>query len=172
MIDSNNNIATPAIILPKGLHINQAPGYVFLGVRMNILLSGQQTGGQFSLIEAFMPPGGDGGLHIHAHEDETLHVLAGELEVTIGDECFTLLTGETSFGPRNIPHRIRNKGAQDARVFLINSPGTFDGFVQLAGIPAGVAATRPPAPPTPEQIQQLLGLAEQFGVTVLAPPEL
>ena len=156
----------------NGLHLSQPASYLFLGVRMDIHVPGLQTGGQFSLIEAFMPPGGDGGLHVHTLEDETLHVISGELQVTIGDQQFDLKAGETSFGPRNIPHRVRNNGDQEARVFLINTPGTFDRFVELAGIPAAVAATMEPGPPTPEQVQQLLALAQQFGVTVLAPPEL
>jgi len=36
-----------------------------------------------------MPPGGDGGLHLHANEDESMHLLEGELEVTIGDTKVT-----------------------------------------------------------------------------------
>ena len=52
---------------------------------MKTLLSSEDTGGQFSLIEGLMPPGGDGGLHLHANEDESMHLLDGELEVTIGD---------------------------------------------------------------------------------------
>lgn len=165
VIDSHTGSQQP-------LHVTEVPSYVFLGVRMDIHLSSKQTGGAFSLIEAFMPPGGDGGLHVHTLEDETLHVISGELEVTIGDMNFTLSAGQTSFGPRNIPHRVRNKGNAEARVFLINTPGNFDQFVAQGGIPAAIAATLPPGPPTPEQIQHLLSLAEKFGAKVLAPPEL
>ncbi len=45
----------------SGLHIDQPPTFFFLGVRMTVLLSGEQTGGQFSMIEGVMPSGGDGG---------------------------------------------------------------------------------------------------------------
>jgi len=64
--------------------------YVFLGVPMTIHLSGEQTGGQFTLIEGTMPPGGDGGLHVHMQEDETMHLLEGELDVIIGEQAFAL----------------------------------------------------------------------------------
>ena len=56
---------------------------------MKTLLSSEDTGGQFSLIGGLMPPGGDGGLHLHANEDESMHLLEGELEVTIGDTKVT-----------------------------------------------------------------------------------
>ncbi|VVE48635.1 hypothetical protein PCA20602_04564 [Pandoraea capi] len=34
-----------------------APTYLFLGVSMRVLLSSQQTGGQFTMIEGTIPPG-------------------------------------------------------------------------------------------------------------------
>src|SRR5258707_484295 len=68
------------------VHTRYPEAYTFLGVRMKILLSSKDTGGQFSLIEGLMPPGGDGGLHLHANEDESMHLLEGQLEVTSRNE--------------------------------------------------------------------------------------
>lgn len=59
------------------VHTRFPKAYMFLGVRMKILLSSKETGGQFSLIEGVMTPGGDGGLHLHANEDESMHLLGG-----------------------------------------------------------------------------------------------
>jgi mannose-6-phosphate isomerase-like protein (cupin superfamily) len=137
---------------------------------MQIHLSGVQTGDEFSLIGATMPPGGDGGLHLHTREDESVHLLEGCLDVTIGEETFTLQAGQTYFAPRNIPHRLRNTGNVPARALLINTPGTFDKFVLVAGTPVGQDA---PASvfPDAEQVQRPLALAEEFGVKIFAPPE-
>lgn len=154
----------------KACHVHQPPIYVFLGVRMAIHLSGAQTGGAFSIIGATMPPGGDGGLHVHSREDESVHLLTGELEVTIGEEVFFLRPGESYFAPRNIPHRLRNKGDIAAHALLINTPGTFDELVRKAGIPASSTDSRP-GPPDAEQIQSLFQLAAEFGIQILAPPE-
>lgn len=150
-------------------HITDPPTYVFMGVPMTVHVSGAQTGGEFSLIEGAMPPGGDGGLHVHTQEDETLHLLEGKLHVTIGQENFVLKVGESYFAPRNIPHRLRNLGNVTARAMLINTPGTFDEFVRQAGAPIHemVAAS---GPPTREQMQHILALAERFGVKVLDAP--
>jgi mannose-6-phosphate isomerase-like protein (cupin superfamily) len=153
------------------LYVQQPVSYVFLGVTMQIHLSGVQTGGEFSLIGATMPPGGDGGLHLHTHEDESVHLLEGCLEVTIGEETFTMQAGQTYFAPRDIPHRLRNTGNVPARALLINTPGTFDKFVQMAGTPVGQDSYTPGFP-DPQQMQRLLALAEEFGVKILVSPEL
>jgi quercetin dioxygenase-like cupin family protein len=159
------------MISKKPLYVQQPLSYVFLGVTMQIHLSGEQTGGEFSLIGATMPPGGDGGLHMHTREDESVHLLEGCLEATIGEETFTMRPGQTYFASRNIPHRLKNTGDVPARALLINTPGTFDRFVQMAGTPVSQDASTPRFP-DPEQIQRLLTLAEEFGIRILAAPEL
>jgi quercetin dioxygenase-like cupin family protein len=87
----------------KPLFVQQPPSYVFLGVTMRIHLSGAQTGGEFSMIGATMPPGGDGGLQVHTREDESVHLLDGCLDVTVAEETFTLQPGHTY--PPELPVR-------------------------------------------------------------------
>lgn len=154
------------------VHSTHPETYIFLGVEMRIHLSGRQTGGKFSLIEGIMPPGGDGGLHLHTREDESMYLLEGELEITVGERTFTLAEGQSYFAPRNVPHRIRNCGKLPVRTLLVNTPGSFDEFVRAAGIPVSESVAPLIYPPTPQQVEELLVLAEVFGVKVLASPEL
>ena len=158
---------------PKGVpvHTRYSETYIFLGVRIKILLSSKDTGDQFSLIEGLMPPGGDGGLHLHANEDESMHLLEGELEVTIGDEMFSLASGESYFAPRNVPHRLRNRSQTPARCLLLTTPGGFDAFISQAGIRLMEGITPPVELPTPDQMAKLLKLAEAFGIKIIAPPD-
>lgn len=145
--------------------------FLFLGVEMRILLSTAESGGQFSLVEGTMPPGGDGGLHVHAFEDETMHLLEGKLAVTIGDAAFDLQAGETYFAPRNVPHRLRNLSDRPARGLLVTTPGGFDRFIEQAGIALADDACLPVgAPPTAAELERLIMLAKDFGITILAPP--
>jgi mannose-6-phosphate isomerase-like protein (cupin superfamily) len=145
---------------------------MFLGVRIKILLSSADTGGRFSLIEGVMSPGGDGGLHIHLHEDETMHLLEGQLEVTIGERIFMLSPGESYFAPRGIPQRLRNLGSVPARSLMIMSPSTFDEFIACAGVPIlDDGAPNPTQAPTPEQFENLIALADKFGIIILEQPE-
>jgi mannose-6-phosphate isomerase-like protein (cupin superfamily) len=131
-------------------------------------LMSQQTGGQFTLIEGIMPPGGDGGLHVHEREDESMTILEGELEVTIGEDVRILKAGASYFAPRGVPQRLRNCGDVPMRGILLTTPGGFDAFIAKAGLPAD--APTPAAPPTREQITQLMLLASEHGIRILEAP--
>jgi mannose-6-phosphate isomerase-like protein (cupin superfamily) len=155
----------------RAVHSRNPATYFFLGVRMRILLASEQTNAQFSLIEGVMPPGGDGGLHVQHREDETMHLLEGALEITIGERVFMLEEGESYFAPRSVPHRVRNLGMAAARSLLITTPGGFDAFITQAGERVISGAPQPEAaPPSPGQIAKLLELARRFGIEIIAPP--
>jgi len=143
--------------------------YLFLGVRMIIHIPGERTDNQFSLIEGFMPPGSDSGLFVHERTDESMYLISGELEVTIGNMQFTLRPGESYFAPRNVPNRLRNTGDTVARVLVIDTPGDFADLIRSAGTPLkGTEVSEEPL--TTQEIQEAMRLSEQFGSRILIPP--
>lgn len=146
--------------------------YLFLGVTMKILISSDQTGDQFCMVEGIMPPGDAPPMHIHQREDESMLQLEGELEVTIGDEVFELKPNETYFAPRGIPQRLRNRGSVPARSIAVMTPGGFDRLIAKIGIPMrdGVPVV-PPSPPTPQQMAEVLAAMAEFGIEVLPPTQ-
>ncbi len=145
--------------------------FIFSGVDMRILASSADNGGQFSMIQGIVPPGGGGVLHVHAFEDETMHLLEGELDVTIGGETFALRAGETYFAPRNVPHGLHNRTDRPARGIVVTTPGGFDRFIAQAGMPLGDTDSVPAGmPPTDAEMGGLLMLAKEFGITILEGP--
>ena len=60
----------------------------------SVCLSGVDTGGKYCLLEVSLAPGMGVPRHTHTREDEVYYVLAGELEVTVGDEVLVLKAGE------------------------------------------------------------------------------
>ena len=54
-----------------------------LGDTYTLKISGEQTGGAFTLLEAVVPLGGGPPPHIHHLEDEVFVILEGELLVTV-----------------------------------------------------------------------------------------
>lgn len=137
---------------------------------MVICITGEQADDQLSLIEVFMPPGGDSGLHVRIREDEAMYLVAGELELTAGGVRTVVRPGESFFMPRNLPCRIRNLGLVEARALLIDVPGVFSSLIEEAGIPLEGTGSQQPSRMTAAEIAELSACAEQYGSIVLVPP--
>ncbi len=89
----------------------------------------------FSVIEIVSPPGKGVSLHVHESEDELVHLLEGEIEVTLGDQTMTAVPGVIALLPRRIPHGFTNVGDKPSRLLVTILPGQFDNyFVELAGL--------------------------------------
>ena len=74
--------------------------------RITVKAGPDETGGAFSQIEVDDPRGGGPPLHVHHNEDETFHVLEGEVTMFVGDERVDLAAGDYCFGPRDMPPRL------------------------------------------------------------------
>lgn len=147
------------------------PKYVFFGVQMKILMTPAQTRGKFGVVEGIMPPGGDGGLHIHHREDESMLILEGSLEVTIDQHTRMLGAGDSYFAPRGIPHRIRNTGSAAMRSLMISTPGEFTSFIAEVGTQVHDGADlAPPAPPTAEDMRRLGEILKAYAIEMISPP--
>ncbi len=103
------------------------------GLRVEILISSQQTGGVFSLVECTLEPGRLVPPHVHTREDEYTYVLEGEIGLRIGDQIVQATAGCTVEMPRGIPHTFWNAGPQQARTIGPIAPGGFETyFLELA----------------------------------------
>ena len=72
-------------------------------------------------------------IHVHAHEDETLDMMLGEMRAIIAGEEHLIKGGESIFLPRGIPHQLMNESGAPAHYLLLCTPGGFEGFVKEAG---------------------------------------
>ncbi len=90
------------------------------------LLGQRRPQRQMCILREVMPPGSDTGDGMLAHEgEEGGVVIAGELEVTVGDQVRVLKAGEGYYFESRVPHRFRNLGPVDAVVVSANTPATF-----------------------------------------------
>ena len=129
----------------------------------SILLSGEDTGGAYCLLDLRVAPGIGVPRHTHTREDEALFVLSGELEVIVGDEIFTLRAGETLIAPRNIPHQLRNSGSVANHYLIMFSPSGFEEFLKATSVPAPDDAVAPTEPP-PVAVRNVFELAADYGI--------
>ncbi len=103
------------------------PHVAVVGNVYTILVSGEQSGGRYALIDMHVPPGGGPPPHRHDFE-EMFHVLEGEVEVTFRGEKSTARAGETVSIPANAPHAFRNVSAAPARLLCTVSPAGEEAF--------------------------------------------
>src|SRR5215472_8772809 len=129
----------------------------------SILLSGEDTGGAYCLLDMRVAPGKGVPRHTHTREDEALFVLSGELEATVGDEVFTLTAGETLIAPRNIPHQLRNSGNVTNHYRIMLSPSGLEEFLKATSVPAPDDAIAPSEPP-PVAVRNVFKLAADYGI--------
>jgi quercetin dioxygenase-like cupin family protein len=111
-----------------------------------------ETGGERTVLELEVVPGGANEPHYHSGLSEQFAVLEGQLEVLMGREWIVLAPGDTATAPPNTRHGFRNRTRTPARVLVEFRPGhtgfeqalriayglAIDGEVSASGIPRGL----------------------------------
>jgi quercetin dioxygenase-like cupin family protein len=95
-----------------------------------IKLRANQTGGRLTLMEGVLLPGEGPPIHIHSREDESFHVLEGELQFQIGDTYITAKPGEWIYAPVGIKHTFRNVNSTNARLEFVFTPGGIEHYFE------------------------------------------
>jgi mannose-6-phosphate isomerase-like protein (cupin superfamily) len=143
--------------------------YWFYGDLVIVHVSGDETGGRFSLVEFLQPPGEWTPLHVHRDSDQTHYVLEGEVTIYLPGQSFVLRPGDCVNAPMNVPHTEHATSVAPVRLLDVNSPAGFDAFVAAAGEPA-LSLTLPPADSPPPDVDRLGAIAAEHGVEILGPP--
>jgi len=99
------------------------------------------------LIYFTVEPGESVGRHAHSAE-ETMLVLEGTVEQSIGEEHQQLSAGEVSFKPAGMIHDERNVGSETLRCVAFFTSATILHTWEVPLMPwgAGVSSRRPPKP--------------------------
>ena len=144
--------------------INELRAYQ--GGYFRVLVSPEQTDGNFAIIDATLPKGSEPPRHLHTREDETFYLLEGSVQFEIGDEVIMGEVGQAVFAPRNIAHRFIIQ-TDKARMLTLLTPGDFVNFflefsAPIADVPPSVQA--PKGPPPAELLTRLITrLESRFG---------
>jgi mannose-6-phosphate isomerase-like protein (cupin superfamily) len=100
-----------------------------MGVRF--MLSGEETGGGFSLVEHPIPPRALAApLHRHSREDEYSFVIEGRIGALLGDSAVYGEPGDLIFKPRGQWHTFWNAGDEPARILEMISPAGFERYFE------------------------------------------
>ena len=113
---------------------------------MTVLLSGDETDGQFGIITAECPPGRLIPTHAHAETHETFYILEGKVRLFFVDAAGTgtdelLSAGDFAYVPAGTPHAYR---VEEAARMTGTMTGGFERFFQHMGTVTDHATTRQP----------------------------
>jgi quercetin dioxygenase-like cupin family protein len=148
-------------------HATRTEPLWFLDGLVYVHLDGGRTGGAFMLAERRARRGDMPPLHVHHRDDETFHLLDGQLTLHVGEQTIALTAGQTALAPRGVPHTYRVE-SETARWLLINSPAGFERFLRAAGERA--ASEQLPPEGRPFNPAALAQLAAEQGIEILGPP--
>ncbi len=139
----------------------------YSGFLLTFLAEGDETGGQFCLVEARGARGQslDPPLHVHAREDETFYMLEGEMAFEIEGQVIIAGPGDTVTLPRDVPHRFEIV-SDEVHYLNLCTPAGFEGFFHALSEPAQ-SMTLPPPAGAPPDIARFIATAQSFGVTIM-----
>ncbi len=112
----------------KGLKVNAGkdrqnkPISLFDGDTFYTKVSSSDTDGDVYVFESVRVKEGGPSFHLHYEQDEFWYVLKGKFLFKIGEETFTAKTGDTVFGPRNVPHAFAKIGRGEAKLLMFFQP--------------------------------------------------
>jgi quercetin dioxygenase-like cupin family protein len=97
---------------------------------ITFVLSGEETGGSYSLTEFIVaaPPVSGPPVHNHGTGDEAVYVVDGNLEFLLGAQTVKASAGAVIFVPKGTTHNVSNLGPGTAKILVIQSPPGFEGY--------------------------------------------
>jgi quercetin dioxygenase-like cupin family protein len=132
------------------------------------LATGEDTNGKYAMWEAIVPPGGGPPPHVHSREEEGFYILEGEITFTVNGERLVATAGMFANMPVGTPHSFRNESSQLAKMLISVAPAGIEKMFFETGVPLEEGATSA-APPTHEEIERLLAVAQKYGIEFRIP---
>lgn len=147
-----------------------APARWFMGGRVEIRLSADQTAGWLCVHDHRLPPGAATPLHVQPDDDESFLVLEGTVRFHVAGEEIDAGPDDALHVPRGTPHAFLVTSPTPARVLVMGTPAGHDRFFLAAGdAPAGPGMP-PAAPAGPPDMARMAAAAADAGFQILGPP--
>jgi len=91
------------------------------GSSAELKLAGEESGGDWAVVEWRVRAGDEPPIHTHTREDETLYVLDGAITAFVGDQRVEVEAGSYAALPKDVPHGLRVRG-DEARLLVTVEP--------------------------------------------------
>src|SRR3954466_481440 len=93
------------------------------GSSAELKLVGEQSGGDWAVVELRVRAGDEPPMHTHTREDETLYVVEGAITAYVGDEQIEVEAGSYAALPNNVPHGFTVRGEEVRLIQTLHPAG-------------------------------------------------
>ena len=125
------------------------------GEPVDILVSGEMSGGLSATFIQTSPPGGGPPPHSHRNEDETFIVLEGEYEFLQEGRWTKVAPGEAVHATRGGVHTFRNVGSTMGRMLFFATPAGLEKYLEEISKLS-----------VPEDMPQVLAVSDRYGIAI------
>jgi quercetin dioxygenase-like cupin family protein len=101
------------------------------GSTAQLKLAGEQSGGDWAVVESHVRAGDEPPMHTHTRDDEAVYVLDGAITVDVGGEQTDAEAGSYAALPKNLPHALTVRG-DEARLLITLEPAGTEYFPRAA----------------------------------------
>jgi quercetin dioxygenase-like cupin family protein len=98
------------------------------GSSAELKLVGEQSGGDWAVVEWRVRAGDEPPIHTHTREDETVYVLDGAITAFVGDQRIDVDAGSYAALPKDVPHGLSVRG-NEARLLITLEPAGAEYFL-------------------------------------------
>lgn len=140
------------------------------GERVTFIETSEDAGGARTIADVEVGPGGGVPTHRHAHHDERIEVLDGEIEVTLDGKKQRLSTGQYVVIPKGQTHTWRNPSRERRAKFRGSMNPGHPGFERFLKVLFGLARDGQVRANGFPQRWQDLALLTQWDPSILSGP--
>ena len=141
----------PAIVPPAGARVFHA-----FGDTASFQLTGEETGGAYTMFVNVTAPGGGPPPHWHDNEDEWFYVVEGRAEFFQDGVWTEVPAGTAVFMPRGTVHAFRNAGDTPLKQIIHTAPSGFERFFERIA----EEFNREGGP----EMERVVGISGEFGI--------
>ncbi|HEX3874354.1 MAG TPA: cupin domain-containing protein [Solirubrobacteraceae bacterium] len=98
------------------------------GSTAELKLAGEQSGGDWAVVEWTVRAGDEPPIHTHTREDETVYVLDGAITAFVGDQRIDVEAGSYAALPKGVPHGLTVRG-DEVRLLVALVPAGAEYFL-------------------------------------------
>lgn len=102
-----------------------------IGDEATFVVTSEESGGEYELIEIRLVPGGGNALHFHIAFEEQFEAVEGVLHVECDGKHLALQPGEKFIVKRRTPHRFYNPGSTPISFLIEVRPAHFEKVLRI-----------------------------------------